>query len=197
MFKVKSKRGRAGAKRLDVGQVKDALRDRRLWSGLGVVRLFPGEIEHFSIETGDEPDVLVDVELMPNRERLVCRLGIAVGAVWRVPPVDSEVALLIPQGDLEADPIIVGVISEPPGLLTGSNVVIMAPAGGTVEIYDGSGTPKELAYKEDLEAFKTVFDAHTHVLTVAAASGSGGTGTAAIPATPAPAPAGTTVLKAK
>lgn len=201
----KSRRGRAATKRLDVAQARQLLRDGLVWTGLGVVRLFPGELQHFEVVASEEPDVLVDVELVPGRERLVCRLGIAVGAVWQVPPVDSEVAVLIPQGDLEADPIIVGVISTPPGILTGSNVVIMARPGGTVEVYDGSGTPKALAYKEDVEALKdyvsqqfTSAAGHTHAVSGSSTTTVTPVAVSAPAASPGPpAPAGTSVLKAK
>lgn len=44
------------------------------------------------------------------------------------------------------------------------------------------------AVKTDLEAVKTIFDGHTHILTIAAQSGTGATGTAAVPATPITAP---------
>jgi hypothetical protein len=42
--------------------------------------------------------------------------------------------------------------------------------------------------KIDLDAVKTAFDAHTHILAIAALAGAGGTGTAAPPATPITAP---------
>lgn len=181
-----SKRGRRGAKRLDIAEVKKALRDRRLWSGLGVVRRFPGETAHYEIEVDDQPDVLVDVELVPNGERVFCRLGIAVGAVWKIPPVDTEVAVLIPEGDFDADPIIVAVLEAPPDLLSETTVVIVAPSGGEVLIYDGSGSPEPVVKKSE-------FDGHTHPATGLTCTG----GTVAGNTSGAAAVTGTEVLKAK
>lgn len=67
--------------------------------------------------------------------------------------------------------------------------------GSEVRVHADGGTAIPLATKADVDALKTVFDVHTHILTIAAGAGSGGTGTAAAPATPFPAPAGTSVLK--
>lgn len=75
------------------------------------------------------------------------------------------------------------------------DIVIEAKGGAEVLVRSKSGTPVALATKADVDAIKTAFDAHTHILAISAASGSGGTGTAAPPATPAPAPSGTSVLK--
>lgn len=192
-----SKRGRRGAKTLDLAQLKAALRDGKFWTGLGVVRVFPGETSHFEIVlTGEaEPGVDLMVELASNGERLVCRLG-ATGGTWRIPAPGTEVAVLIPEGDLESDPIVVAILEDPPGLLGETNIVIAAPGGSEVLIYDGSGTPESLATKADLQAFKNIYDTHTHACT-GTTGGGGSPGVAAAPVTPAPTPAGTSVLKAK
>lgn len=117
-----SKRRRARGKAIDMAQVKSALRDGKAWTSLGVVRQFPGESSHFEID-GD--DVLVDVELVPSNERVLCRLAAAGGGgFWTVPAVGEEVAVLVPEGDIEADPIILGTFSTPPGDVAVDRIII-------------------------------------------------------------------------
>ena len=123
-------RSRKGAKRLDMAEVRSALKDGRLWATLGVVRKFPGESSHYEIL---DDGVIVDVELMPNRERVACRLGTdGGGGVWRVPPEGTEVAVLVPHGDLDTDPIITATVSDAPSQLDGTSTVIVAT--GTVKV---------------------------------------------------------------
>lgn len=127
-------RTRKGSKRLDMAQLREALKDGRLWTALGVVTKFPGESSHFEILEGDGgTDVMVDVEFMPNRERVSCRLGTdGGGGVWRIPPVGTEVAVLIPMGDLDMDAIITATVSDAPEQLDETTTVVIAT--GTVKV---------------------------------------------------------------
>lgn len=131
----RSKRGKRGAKRLDLAVLREALKDGKVWSGLGVVTLFQGETSHFEIiaEEGVNVDILVDVELMPNREKVACRLGQGGGGgVWKIPAVGVEVAVLIPQGDLGADPIIVATLDSPPASVTTTEIVVIDAPNVTI-----------------------------------------------------------------
>lgn len=119
--------------RLDIAQIREALRDGKIWTALGVVTVFPGESSHFEIDA-DGGGVIVDVELVPHRERVACRLGSGSGGgVWRIPPAGAEVAVLVPSGELEADPMIVAVVSDPPTQLTDETETVIV-ATGTVKV---------------------------------------------------------------
>lgn len=115
--------------RLDIAQIREALRDGKIWTALGVVTRFPGESVHYEIDD-DGGGVTVDVELVPNRERVACRLGSGSGGgVWRIPPEGAEVAVLVPMGDLDADPIITCVVSSPPAQLTDDTETVVVASG--------------------------------------------------------------------
>ncbi len=179
-----SKRGKTGPKRLDIGEMRQALRDRRVWTGLGVVRQFPGESSHYEELTGEDADLLVDVELMPNGERVLCRTAWTYGA-WSIPPVGAEVAVLIPEGDFDADPIIVAVLTAPDGLAA------LATKADVTAIW------------EYLMAQFSALTGHTHTSS-APGNQTVGVTTVAAPSPPlgipnvAPAePVGTTILKGK
>lgn len=199
-------KGAHGARKLPLDTMREALADGKVYSALGVVRKFDGETAHYEL---DGEDVLVDVEIMPNGERALCRLACGAGpglGLWFVPPEGTEVAVLVPQGDLEADPVVVGCLSsgDVPDGLTTSNWVIVVPAGGQLLVHDGSaGSAQALATKADLQAHKDWIDAaiiqHTHSYLPGPGSAAP-TATAVIVApTPptAPSPSGTSVLKAK
>lgn len=128
------RKGQKPIRRMDRGVMKAALAARTLTSALGVVRKFPGETSHFEIddENGTR-EILVDVELMPSRERVLCRLGFGNDGVYRIPRVDQEVAVLInndPQSmvadPLDDHPIIVGVLdNEAPDELDDDDIVVV------------------------------------------------------------------------
>lgn len=131
-----------GTRRLDMSSVRQAMRDRRYWVGVGLVYQPNGE-EHWEID--DDIGVLVNVTLMPDGEPLLCRLaGLGEGGingVWRIPPVGSEVAVGIPAGDIENDPILLGVLSSGgvPAELDADTLVVRGPkvviiADGAVEV---------------------------------------------------------------
>lgn len=127
-------RRRTAAKQPDMAMLRQAFADNRLRTALGVVRQFPGESSHFEIDTSNGRDVFVDVELQPNGERVLCRLGFGHDGVYRIPRVGQEVAILIPcdprsliADDLDSDPIIVAVLdTDAPSELDGDDIVIVS-----------------------------------------------------------------------
>lgn len=114
-----SKRGVRGGKRLDVNQLRDLIAKMPMVTALGVVRKFPGETSHFEVSTENGTnEILVDVELIPSGERVQCRLGFGNDGVYRIPRVNSEVAVMLPfspqsliKDSLDFEPIIVGVVN--------------------------------------------------------------------------------------
>ena len=200
-------RRRRGSKPLDLGELREVLHDGRVWTALGVVYAPNGQ-SHYSIE---DNDVLVEVQLVQSGERgggelVTCRLGAVGGALaggacsglWKVPAPGTEVAVLVPMGELEADPIIVGVLSSGgvPSELDADTLVLVGPkkivvrggdqvhiecaSGQQVVIDDGSGSTEPLVRKSE-------FEAHTHGIPPLQVGGiSTGTATAVV----APGPAG-------
>jgi hypothetical protein len=71
-----------------------------------------------------------------------------------------------------------------------SGIATVGPVGSTQDFVAlAAKVLSELnAVKTDLQAVKTTFDSHVHILTLAAQAGAGGTGTAAPPASGIPAP---------
>lgn len=145
-----SRRGRRATKRLAMPEIRAAMIDRRVWTGLALVVEVDGS--HFEID----PDVgvLVHATLVPDGQPLMARLG-GLGSggdsgVWRIPPAGSEIAVVIPDGDLDSDVIIVGVLSSggTPGELDGDTLVVKAPkvvivADAAVEIGLKGLTPQD------------------------------------------------------
>lgn len=113
-----SRMGRLGAKAFNLAELKEIIRDGKIWTGLGVVVKRPEDSAHYEIvsEGGSAVDVLVDVDLMPNKEPLFCRLGSFAGGaglgVWRIPPVGTEVVVIIPDGEFEGGPMIVATLAS-------------------------------------------------------------------------------------
>jgi hypothetical protein len=128
-------RGRKPTKRLDLTDLREAVKDQRVWCALGVVIQPDGEPFHFELVTdGDQvTDVLVDVETQPDGLDVTCRLaaaGASQGAgLWRVPAVGDEVAVLLPDGDVSFMPTIVAVLSsgEVPRRAAIGRTVLVAP----------------------------------------------------------------------
>jgi len=157
-----SKRGRGGAKRLSMPEIRAAFADRSLWTGIGLV-FKPGDASaHW--EKDDDIGILVHVELVPNGEPLMARLG-GLGSggsygVWRIPPIGSEVALLL-HGDLDDEAIIVGILSSGgvPAELDADTLVVKSPkiviiADGAVEIGDDGLLPAdELVHGSGIDPF--------------------------------------------
>lgn len=112
---VKPRRGGAGAKRIDLTDLRDLLKDRRLWAQLAVVTRPDGADRHWELVSGQ---IHVDVRTVPRGIELHCRLGTQAGSVgqglWRVPAEGTEVAVLVPDGMPDFQPIIVACLDSGP-----------------------------------------------------------------------------------
>lgn len=146
----KPKRSGVGAKRLDLTDLRELLRDRRVWSAVGRVVQPEGGALHWQIvqHEGEDADIEIEVVIQPSQVPVTARLR--GGGWWEVPAVDDEVALLVPDGQLDFMPIVIGSLSSnrvPSGDQAPSptNIVIAAPAGGKVYVHDGSSGAKSLA----------------------------------------------------
>lgn len=144
--------------------IRAALQDGKYWSGLGLVYKPNGEATHYEFDA--DVGVLVHVELMPNQEPLLCRLGgLGEGGahgVWRIPPIGSEVAVLIPGGALENDPILVGVLAsggvpdeldEETLVVKGPKVVIIAETNAVEVGQQGLGVADGVVHGSGVDAF--------------------------------------------
>lgn len=146
-MRTRSKIKRRPRRQVDVSGAREALEDVRRWTAFGVVVSRDGE-PHFEVTEGDAgADVLVEVDLQPDELPVTCRLAAAAGGpgngVWRVPPVGSEVVVVIPDGELEAGAIIVGVLSsgEVPDGTGDAQIVIVAPQVLVYDVDSGEAQP--------------------------------------------------------
>jgi hypothetical protein len=160
-----SKRGRRAGRRMSMPEVRAAISDRQrqTWVGIGLVKPPPGGGSHYDVD--DDVGVLVSVELQPEGQPVMARLGgLGEGGsngVWRIPPLGSEVAVVVPGGDLDADACIVGVLASggTPGELDGDTLVVRAPkiviiADGAVEVGQaGLGPLDGLVHGSAIEPF--------------------------------------------
>ena len=127
---VRKQKHQRGTRRLELADLRDALKDSRVWTAIGVVRDPGGGDAHYLIEDGD---VLVEIEIMPGGEQALARLGSAAGGpgggVWRIPPIGTEVAILVPLGEFDVSPIIIGTLSsnQPPTGLDADTIIVVAP----------------------------------------------------------------------
>lgn len=145
-------RGKLGGVTVNRAEVRDALEDGRVHCAIGLVVHRPNDDSHFTIETdanGNPVDVSVEVDLMPRREAVTARLGALAGGtgsgIWRVPPPGTEVMVMVPRGELENGPVIVGELSSRgvPGALDKDSLVIINPgkvimASKNDQVYLGS-----------------------------------------------------------
>jgi hypothetical protein len=153
------KRGAQGGARLDRSELRRmVLENTPMQTALGIVRLFPGESSHFEIQINSDTgqrEVLVDVELIPRSEKVLCRLGFGQDTIYRIPRVNQEVAVLIPMeknslvaDELDGNPIIVAILDSgiPDALDSDDIVVIDSPRvkihSPDVEISDNGGGPQ-------------------------------------------------------
>lgn len=153
MISRRPKRGRKATKRLDLTDIRAVMRDNRVWSGLAIV-VQPDDGPYWQIigTDGEDADIHVEVVLQPSGVPLTARLR---AGVWEVPAVGDEVAVIIPDGATDFQPIILGILS------TGSvpNPSGQGPAPGrillvkpSVMVHDGAGGAASLALKSDVEA---------------------------------------------
>lgn len=163
---TKPKRGRRAAKRLDLTDMREVFRDRRLWAAIGVVVAPSDGAGHF--EQTDEPaDVLVEVVLQPSLIPVTCRLP---AAFFCVPDVGEEVAVLIPEGAVDFMPTIVCLLSSNKlPSAQGPDTGRIAIVRDEVVVHDGTGGAVSLALKSDVDAIKDYLSAqfdptsgHTH-----------------------------------
>lgn len=141
----------------------------------GVVRKFPGEDSHFEIQVSDDGsrEVMVDVEIMPRSERMLCRLGFGGDQIFRIPRVGQEVAVIIPTAknpltadEYDADGIIVAVMdANVPAELDGDDVVVItAPRvivlSNSIQLGENA---ESLATKADVQAVRDDLHLHEHM----------------------------------
>jgi len=188
---MRNKRTNKPVKRPDLSALKEAMRDQRQWAVLCKVLPADDGGQHWTVDDGD---VLVDVQVQPSEEELTVIVSSPVGGlgtgVFAIPPVDSEVYVSIPDGEISFQPSIVGVNNSGPGVegLGATTLVIVAPVGGEVLIHDGSAGYEPLIRKSDYDALAMHLDAHTHPT---------GVGPSGPPIAPTPVAPGTSVLKGK
>lgn len=204
------KRGRRGAKRLDLSDMRHVFRDTRLWCAMGIVKA-PAGGERF---TATSEDVIVEVILQPSLQDVTCRLS---AAIWNIPNEGEEVLVVLPEGALDFMPIVLAVLS------TGSVPSTQGPAANTIVIqrdqvliHTGAGGAAALPTKASVDSLRDSVDSlrtyvlaqfaptggHTHVVANATPAGPGPVVTAAItpigaPPSAIPTITGTTCLKAK
>lgn len=161
------KRGIRGGKRLDVNQLRELIAKTPMLTSLGVVRQFPGESSHFEINTENgSNEILVDVELIPSQTRVQCRLGFGNDGVYRIPRVNSEVAVLVPydpqsliKDSLDFEPIIVGVLdTDAPSALDDDDIVVVQATrvrvlSGDIELGDSPSSVDQVVVGSGIDPF--------------------------------------------
>lgn len=144
-----------GSKPLDLSTMRELLRDRRTWVAHGVVEKPEGEL-HFEIADGD---VMIEVRLADTGIPVTCRLAATCG-IWRVPAVGTEVAVLIPKGEIDGDPVVIATLEAAPDQIADGHTVIVVSSGKTLLVHDGdSGACEPLVRKSE-------FDGHKHALPI-------------------------------
>lgn len=154
---TKTKRGRVGAKRIDLSDLRHVLRDGRQWAEIGLVVAPTDGSPYWRIETDDdgtEVDILVELVLQPSQLQVTARLA---SGIWTVPALGEECAVLIPAGRVDFMPIIVAILSSNavPGGGQGPAPNTIVIARGQVLIHDGAGGAEALVKKSE-------FVGHTH-----------------------------------
>lgn len=102
-------RGGKSAKKVDLTQLREALRDGRVWCQLGQV-FSPDGGAHWYVDTDNEGNrsVMVEVTTMPEGMDLTCRL--ATKPLWYIPAAGSIVVVAIPSGETDHMPSIIGIL---------------------------------------------------------------------------------------
>ncbi|HUS27613.1 MAG TPA: hypothetical protein VMZ53_03870 [Kofleriaceae bacterium] len=149
---TKPKRGRGPVKRIDLTDMRELFRDRRMWSAVGIVTAPEGEPywEVVTNEDGSSVDVVVEVVLQPSEQHVTCRLR---SGMWEVPAEGDEVAVLIPEGQIDFMPIVIARLSGNAVPTTQgpspTRIAIVAPSGGEVVVHDGSGGADPLVRRSE------------------------------------------------
>jgi hypothetical protein len=104
-------RGRKSSKGFDLDGLAMLMRDGRMWTKLGKV-FAPDGAKCWQVNA--EGMILVEVETIPDGQDLTCRLGTwgsggGFGG-WAIPRPNSIVAVMVPDGEIEFHPIIIGVL---------------------------------------------------------------------------------------
>jgi hypothetical protein len=124
--------------------MRDLLRDRRVWVGIGTVMKRQDEDSHWRFaedENGNKVDVLVECDLHPGPIPVECRLASVGGGpghgLWKVPPVGTQVVIVVQRGELEADCSIVGTLASnqapDAALLDDDTLVLLNPKNIVVQ----------------------------------------------------------------
>lgn len=160
---------------MDTQLLRAMIGNQQMTTSLGVVRKFSGETSHFDIDTENGTnEILVDVELIPSGERVLCRLGFGNDGVYRIPRENQEVAVLIPytsnsliKDSLDYEAIIVGVLdTEAPSQLNDDDIVVIAATrvhlvSDDIKLGDTASDP--IVRKSDLDAVIDTVNTHTHL----------------------------------
>ena len=107
-------RGRKSSRRIDTDAIAAMCRDGRMWCKLGKVFKPDDQTAHWQVN--DKGMILIEVETMPDGLDLTCRLATSGSGggfgLWAIPRVGSIVAVLVPDGQIEFEPVIVGVLDN-------------------------------------------------------------------------------------
>jgi len=152
------KRGRRGAKRLDLTDMRDLFRDHRMWFALGIVER-PDDGDDTAIIGAT--DVQIEVVLQPSLQPVTCRLP---AGVWDVPDEGDEVMVGLPEGAIDFMPVIVGRLSS------GHVAAVQGPQAGRIVlerdevlVHDGNGGAVSLALKTDVINVDNKYAGHLHL----------------------------------
>jgi hypothetical protein len=130
----KRKRRQAGSRKFDPSDLRELLKDDRVWNVNAVVVKPDDATSHFEIikEGSKIVDVLIEVETVPRGIDLTVRLGCSVGGpgrgLWRIPDIGTEVVVDVGDGELDGGPSIVAILGsgEVPANLAAGRTILVA-----------------------------------------------------------------------
>lgn len=101
----------SGVARLPLHEIRRMMDDGRVWCVLGkVIKPDENGAHYYKDTTNGKSRVMIEVETIPDGMDLTCRL--ATRPTYYIPPVGALVAVLIPSGELEHCPLVVGVLDN-------------------------------------------------------------------------------------